>query len=115
MENPKNDQYYTSKIITDMEFIIKHMKDVSIESFGQNEVLQDSMLFRLIQISENAKRLSDSFKNSFHDIPWVDIYGLRNRIVHEYGHVAISIIYETLEDEIPDVYRKLKTRSSAIL
>ena len=43
MENPKNDQYYTSKMIADMEFIIKHMKDVSIESFGQNEVLQDSM------------------------------------------------------------------------
>ena len=38
------------------------MKDVDIEELNENEVLLDSMLFRMIQLSENAKKLSDEYK-----------------------------------------------------
>ena len=51
------------------------------------EVLLDSMLFRMIQISENAKKLSDEYKLHRGNVPWNAIYGLRNRIVHDYGNV----------------------------
>ena len=56
MDNVKNDKYYIQKIKQDLEFISKHMKDVDIEELNANEVLLDSMLFRMIQISENARR-----------------------------------------------------------
>ena len=38
------------------------MKDVDLEELASYELLQDSMLFRLIQISENAKQLSEDYK-----------------------------------------------------
>lgn len=84
-------------------FIMKHMRDVSQDDLGQNEVLLDSMMFRLIQISENAKKLSDTYKVVHKDIPWTAIYGLRNRIVHDYGNVDLSIVYSTLKDDIPQI------------
>lgn len=55
MDNTKNDNYYLDKIRTDIEFINVHMKDVDLQELNENEVLLDSMLFRMIQISENAK------------------------------------------------------------
>ena len=58
MNNLKNDAYYIEKILTDLKFITKHISNVSKDEFEQNEVLLDSMLFRLIQVSENAKRMS---------------------------------------------------------
>ena len=58
MDNIKNDQYFVGKIQEDLAFIIKHMKDVDQEELAHNELLQDSMMFRLIQISENARKLS---------------------------------------------------------
>jgi uncharacterized protein with HEPN domain len=103
MDNPKNDTYYINKIHEDLSFIMKHMRDVSQDDLGQNEVLLDSMMFRLIQISENAKKLSDTYKVVHKDIPWTAIYGLRNRIVHDYGNVDLSIVYSTLKDDIPQI------------
>ena len=77
------------------------MEPISAEEFEQDEVLQDSMMFRLIQLSESAKRLSDSYKESHASIPWTSIYGLRNRIVHDYGSVDFSVVYDTLKNDIP--------------
>lgn len=59
MDNVKNDRYYIQKIRNDLQFIVQHMKDVDIEELNANEILLDSMLFRMIQLSENAKKLSD--------------------------------------------------------
>ena len=61
------------------------------------------MLFRLIQISENAKKISQKFKDERKDIPWTALYGLRNRIVHDYGNVDLEIVYTTLKDDLPEL------------
>ena len=91
----------------DLKFIIDNTIDIDSEELGKNEILLDSMLFRLIQISENSKRLSDQFKNEYPQIPWMAVYGLRNRIVHDYGNVDLSIIYSTVKNDIPELYTLL--------
>ena len=103
MDNKKNDSFFASKISEDLAFIVKHTRDIDKEELSRNEVLLDSMMFRLIQISENAKRLREEYKEALKRIPWVAIYGLRNRIVHDYGNVDIDIIYSTLKDDIPEL------------
>ena len=87
MDNVKNDAYYIKRLKQDLEFVVTHMKNVDIEELNANEVLLDSMLFRMIQISENAKKLSDEYKLHRANVPRNAIYGLRNRIVHDYGNV----------------------------
>lgn len=103
MDNTKDDNYYISKIIQDLDFIVLHMNNVCIEELNDNEILLDSMLFRMIQLSENAKKLSDSYKMNNSNIPWNAIYGLRNRIVHDYGSVDLNVVYETLKNDIPEL------------
>lgn len=61
MNNLKNDEYYIGKILTDLHFIVEHMEGVTIRTLGENEVLLDSMSFRLIQIQENAKKLTEAY------------------------------------------------------
>ena len=57
MDNIKNDSYYIQKIQQDLEFIVKHMKNVDIEELNANEILLDSMLFRMIQIVHQNERI----------------------------------------------------------
>ena len=101
MNNLKNDEYYVQKILTDLRFIVKHMDGVSIEALEQNEVLLDSMMFRLIQIQENTRKLTDAYRAARAGIPWKDISGLRNRIVHDYGNVDLEVVYATLTEDVP--------------
>lgn len=62
MNNVKNDAYFVQKIRKDLEFISVHMRSVEIEELNEDEVLLDSMMFRMIQISENAKKLTEAYK-----------------------------------------------------
>ena len=103
MDNIKNDNYYIQKVLKDLNFIVTQMKDVTIDELNSNEVLLDSMLFRMIQISENSKKLSDDHKQKHASVPWNAVYGFRNRIVHDYGNVELDIVYETLKNDIPDL------------
>ena len=96
------------KIRTDIEFIDEHMKDVDLQELKDNEVLLDSMLFRMIQISENAKRLSEEYKEDKRNLPWNELIGLRNRIVHDYGNMDLNIVFETLKYDIPELMEQLK-------
>lgn len=103
MDNVKNNGYYIKKIENDIDFIILHTKNVSQKDFEADELLQSAMLFRLIQISENAGRITAEFKAAASRIPWTDIAGLRNRIVHDYGNVDLSVVFSTLKDDIPEL------------
>lgn len=103
MDNIKNDSYYIGKITENIDFIIAHTANVNIDDFSSDEVLQDSMMFRLIQISENSIKLSEEYKESRKDIPWRSISGLRNRIVHDYGNVDFRVVFDTLTKDIPDL------------
>lgn len=108
MNNLKNDGYYIEKILTDLRFISEHMQGITIRSLGENEVLLDSMSFRLIQVQENAKRLTDAYKSLHKTIPWTDIAGLRNRIVHDYGNVDLDVIFSTLTNDVPWLIKELE-------
>ena len=107
MDNIKNDVYYIRKILKDIKFIIKNTKGITLENLELNEVLCDSILFRLIQISENSVKLTAEFKSKHNDIPWQAIKGMRNKIVHEYGDVELDIVYQTVTEDIPQIYEKL--------
>ncbi len=107
MDNKKTDSYYLQKIVKDLTFVTMQMQNVGIDELNANEILLDSMLFRMIQISENSKKLSAGYKEKHSYIPWNAVYGFRNRIVHDYGNVDLNVVYETLKNDIPDLLELL--------
>lgn len=111
MDNIKNDDYYVKKMLKDIKFIIEKTKGITLEELEANEVLCDSVLFRLIQISENSVKLTAEFKASHNDIPWQAIKGMRNKFVHEYGDVEFDIVYQTITEDIQEVCKKLEVLS----
>ena len=107
MDNTKGDNYFAEKLKADLAFIVKHTENISKEELKDNEILLDSMLFRLIQISESSSKLSEKYKSEHKSVPWKAIYGLRNRIVHDYGNVDLDIVYSTLKNDISQLIELL--------
>ena len=70
MDNVKNDMYYIRKMLKDIKFIIEKTEGIALDELEENEVLCDSVLFRLIQISENSGKLTPAFKETHKIIPW---------------------------------------------
>ena len=108
MDNIKDNRYYIKKIVTDLAVILEHTESLTQDELEDNEILVDSVMFRLIQISENSDKLTDDFKTYFASIPWRAMKGMRNRIVHEYGNVDLAVVYDTVKNDIPELLRELK-------
>ena len=109
MDNLKTNHYYRKKIIKDIDFVLEHTDYIDTQTeLEQNEVLLDSVLFRLIQISENSTKLTEDFKKQYKEVPWHAMKGMRNRIVHDYGEVDLKIVYDTIKLDLPKLVNILE-------
>lgn len=108
MDNIKGDRFYQEKIVADQKFVINHTQGMTQAEIEDNELLIDSVMFRIVQVAENNAKLSDAFRVEHPNIPWAAIRGMRNRIVHNYGVVNMTIVYDTVINHIPNMYAMLK-------
>ena len=90
--------------------ILEHANDIckettgitSAEDFRSNNDKSKAALFDLMQIGELVgNSLSQKTTKDLKNIPWSQIYALRNRIVHGYASVDYQIIWETIQKDIP--------------
>ena len=109
MDNTKNNQYYLDKILTDLKFVIDHTQGKTQQQIEGDDLLVDSIMFRVIQIAENSMKLDEEFQKKNSHIPWRAIRGMRNMIVHNYGAVDLAIVYDTVANSIPELYRMLSS------
>ena len=100
MDNVKDDKYYLRKIIENVDFILQHTSGMELQDLKTDEVLVDSVMFRFIQIAEEAQSLSACFKDKTHSLPWHQLSGIRNRIVHAYDIVRVDIVYDTIRNDL---------------
>lgn len=104
MDRKKDDKYFLEKVLRDLAYLIKATSGITRKELEKNEMMMDSIMFRFIQISENLKRISDDIKEASPHIPWSLVAGLRNKIVHEYGRIDLTIIYDVLKNDLEKLY-----------
>jgi uncharacterized protein with HEPN domain len=80
---------------------IKRFGDYSV--FSQDTDYFNSVCMSLLQIGELSNHLTDNFKSIHNSISWRNIIGLRNIVVHGYGHLDIDIVWATLQEDIPNL------------
>ena len=100
MKRQKDDAYFISRIIDDIDYILSILEGVDLDTFSSNQMMSDSTVFRLIQISENSRGISEDLKNS-QEYDWFKVSGLRNRLVHDYGNVDYRIVFLTVKNDLP--------------
>ena len=75
----------------------------SYDSYFTDHDYQDAIKMNLLQIGEICNRLSDECTGQIKDIPWREIYGLRNVIAHGYESLVEERIWNTVKEDIPDL------------
>ena len=76
--------------------------------FAENDLVTEACVFNLGQIGELAGNTEEAFRAGHAEIPWRQIRGLRNRIVHDYEGVNRLLIWEIIKDDIPKLIADLK-------
>ena len=98
------------KLYSHTQSIIKYSSDYcTLEEFEADSMCVEATVFNLMQIGELAKAsLSEDVKAQLSAIPWHQLYGLRNRIVHGYDGVSLQIVWDTVTEDIPVLAEQLR-------
>jgi uncharacterized protein with HEPN domain len=92
-------------ILERCERITRYVEGLDEERWSQDERTQDAVLRNLEVIGEAVKRLPADLRRKAPDIPWQDIAGLRDILIHEYEGVDRAIVWDIAVNEVPALHQ----------
>ena len=104
----QDDMTHLTDILDSARLAISCVRDVDWTRFASDVQLQDSVIRRLEVIGEAARRVSDDFQSLWPDLPWRDMIGMRNVMIHGYDTVDLSIVWRTVQHDLPDLVRAVE-------
>ena len=75
--------------------------------FFEDTMLQDACIKNIEEIGEKASKISEDFRISHPEIRWRPIIGARNHLVHEYEGVDYFVIWDIIQNDIPELKEHL--------
>lgn len=103
----KNQIVFLRHIIDSISRIESYVKDVSESDFLNNFMIQDAVIRNLEIIGEATKKLSVELRKSNPTIPWKQIAGMRDKLIHEYFGVDLPSVWIVATEDIPVLKEKL--------
>jgi uncharacterized protein with HEPN domain len=98
----KDDKVYLEHIRESIEQIEEYLVNTDDgDSLKQDRKTLDAVIRNLAIIGEAANNLSDEFKRQHPDLPYKDIIGMRNVVVHDYFGVNSKVIWDTCKEDLP--------------
>ena len=79
----------------------------SLDAFESDADYQDVINMNIFQIGELANQVSDETKVKYNEIPWHQLYGIRNIMAHAYIKVDTKIVWDTVQKDIPRLKKVL--------
>lgn len=83
--------------------VLNYCKDYDYVSFSADSKLVEACVFNLSQLGELCKVIDGEFIAAHPEIPWREMYGLRNRIVHDYEGVNLKLVWEIIQGDLPEL------------
>lgn len=88
--------------------LVSFTAGMNYEDFCLDLKTQNAVFFAFINLNEAFSRLPADFRDQCSNIPFDEIRGLRNRIVHQYDDIALDIVWETIQRDIPMLLQQLE-------
>lgn len=97
----KNPIFFIYDIKNSLEKIFRYTENVDFEEFISNDLLKDAVERNFEIIGEAVKHLSEEYRNKYPHIPFKQIAGMRDKLIHDYFGVDYEIIWKTINDKLP--------------
>jgi uncharacterized protein with HEPN domain len=103
----KKDKEYLQDIVDAISDIEKFIEGTTEKEFCRNKEKQYAVVRALEIIGEATKNLSRDLRTKHGKIPWRDIAGMRDKLIHMYFGVKLDLIWITIKDKLPELKGRL--------
>jgi uncharacterized protein with HEPN domain len=104
----KDPEVFIGHIIEAIELIEHYAENLTADNFKKDIAMQDAIIRRLEIIGEATKNIPTAFKSKYPEIPWKQMAGMRDILIHEYFDVDLSLTWSVVKLELPSIKAKLQ-------
>ena len=97
----KEDSVYLEHILAAITKIENFTLNISKDDFEKSVLIQDAIIRNFEIIGEATKKISKTFKQLYPDIPWQDMAGMRDKLIHDYIDVDLDVVWQAIEIDLP--------------
>lgn len=109
MSSKRRDTEFLRDIMEAMQRVISYTKNSSYEEFMDDTKTQDAVLRNIEVIGEATKGLSTSFKKSHPAVPWRDMSGMRDKVIHHYFGINYDIVWNVAKEQMPQLVPRIES------
>ncbi len=91
-----------------LDKITRYVKNLEYDTWKNDEKTFDAVIRNLEIIGEAAHQIPRHIQEKYPDIPWLQMKGMRNMLIHEYFGVDADILWQTICEDLPDLKNKLR-------
>lgn len=95
------DDAYLLDILLAAREAVTFAEDLTFESFKESRLHQLAIVRTLEIVGEAARKISQEFKEAHPEIPWPKMIGMRHRLIHDYVHIDLETVWDTVRTDIP--------------
>lgn len=106
--NERDNILYLEDIMSAMDRIQEYISGLDFVLFKKDYKTVDAVIRNFEVIGEASKNLSMDIKENYPNVPWEEMYRLRNRISHEYFGIDYEIIWDIISKHLPNNYKDIK-------
>ncbi len=97
----KDDLAYIDHIVDCIRKIKKFSSGLKFNDFKNNELVQDAIIRNIEIIGEASKKISSDTKQTYYNVPWKEIAGMRDKLIHDYLGIDVKVVWKTIKEDIP--------------
>ena len=102
------DKQVLTDILVAMQQVLRYVEALDRDRLAQDDEKQAAILYRIIIIGEATKRLSVELRSQYSEIPWRQMAGLRDVVIHDYDELDLDILWNVVQISLPDLEPKLQ-------
>lgn len=95
-------------ILYSIERILDYTEGMTYENFSKSRLTQDAVVRNFQILGEAAKKLPAAFKEQHKHVPWSSVSKFRDKLVHHYSGVNYDVVFDIIEDSLPELLKQIK-------